>query len=69
MIHVTAQPEPAPFDVEVQKLYRITFHSLCNEYRYVFTALCTLEGPCMEYGSVNRNNRVYTVEEIDGKAI
>lgn len=23
----------------VQKLYRITFHSLCNEYRYVFTTI------------------------------
>lgn len=33
------------------------------------TALCILEGPCMEYGSVNRNNRVYSEKLVKDRIL
>lgn len=33
------------------------------------TALCILEGPCMEYGSVNRNNRIYSEKLVRNRIL
>lgn len=33
------------------------------------TALCVVEGPCMEFGKVNRNNRIYSKKLVEDRII
>ena len=54
----------------------IVSESLVSEMRRVdeagnknSSALCIVEGPCMEFGRVNQNNRIYSRKLIEDRII